>query len=654
MDRQDIALLSQETIDKISAGEVIERPASVVKELTENAIDAGATAISVEIKEGGIDYIRVTDNGCGIPREQISLAFLPHSTSKIRSSEDLLAIHSLGFRGEALSSIAAVSRVELISKTSESLTGSRYVIEGAKEISLTEIGAPDGTTFIVRQLFFNTPARRKFLRTAATEGNYISDIMERLALSHPGISFRFISNGKQKMATAGKGSLKDAIYQIYGRSVAMDLLPVRCERETYTLEGFIGKPSLTRGNRSFENFFINGRYVRSQLLSKALEEGYKGYMMQHQYPFCVLELTFPDGSVDVNVHPTKMEVRFDDADEVYAGLASAVSQRLLMREDISNIPIQSQKPVRTPAPSAKAAGAEPFERSRLEEIRRQIMDDIKNDSPYEKQYDRPNSASHTDDARCKDKGIHEDDASCKDDGTSTGLSDQKRRKLREEPSGREMNLSERAKKGFGDYTQPKFFSQEARESFTIVGQVFGTYWIIQYADKMYIIDQHAAHEKVLYERTMAQLKDKEMTSQLLSPPIIVSLSPLEQEAYDRCSDAFYRIGFRLEPFGGKEYAIKGVPGNLFQIDARTLFLDMIAQACDFKANASSELVMEKVASMSCKAAVKGNNKLSLAEIKELIAELLTLENPYHCPHGRPTIISFSHYDLDRKFKRIVT
>lgn len=636
MERQDIALLSQETIDKISAGEVIERPASVVKELTENAIDAGATAITVEIKEGGIDYIRITDDGCGIPREQISLAFLPHSTSKIRSSEDLLAIHSLGFRGEALSSIAAVSRVELITKTTEALTGSRFVIEGARELSLTEIGAPEGTTFIVRQLFFNTPARRKFLRTAATEGNYISDIMERLALSHPEIAFRFISNGRQRMATAGKGSLKDAIYQIYGRTVAMESLPVRYEREKYTLEGFIGKPSLTRGNRSFENFFINGRYVRSQILFRAVEEGYKGYMMQHQYPFCVLELTFPDGSVDVNVHPTKMEVRFDDADDVYAGMTSAVSQRLLMREDISNIPLQSQRLKTPPAPTAKKAGAEPFERSRLEQIRRQVMEDIKKDTPYEQQYDRPIAARHG------------------GDQSPSNISACRRRELREDPVSQGEFLTERAQKGFGDYAQPKFFSQEARDNFIIVGQVFDTYWIIQYGDKMYIIDQHAAHEKVLYERTMAHLKDKEMTSQLISPPIIVSLSPLEQEAFDRYSNAFYRIGFRLEPFGGKEYAIKAIPGNLFNIDARGLFLDMIAQACDFKGNVSSELVMEKVASMSCKAAVKGNNKLSLPEIKELIAELLTLENPYHCPHGRPTIISFSHYDLDRKFKRIIT
>ena len=641
MERQDIALLSQETIDKISAGEVVERPASVVKELTENAIDAGATAITVEIKEGGIDYIRVTDDGCGIPRDQLALAFLPHSTSKIRSSEDLLTVHSLGFRGEALSSIAAVSRVELITKVASALTGFRYVIEGAREDSLTEIGAPDGTTFIVRQLFYNTPARRKFLRAGVTEGNYIADIMERLALSHPQIAFRFISNGGQKMATAGKGSLSDAIYQIYGRSVAKEILPIHCEREKYRLDGYIGKPSMTKGNRNFENFFINGRYVRSQLLSRAVEEGYRGYMMQHQYPFCVLEMTFPDGSVDVNVHPTKMEVRFDDAEDVRAGLSSAISQRLLMREDISNIPLQSDPATSHPAASAKTSGAEPFERSRLEEIRRQVMEDIRKDTPYERQYDRPIRTKAAD--------------------TEDPLSG---RELREGPADRSEALRQSAAGGLRDLPadmpeavschQPRFFSQEAREEFRLVGQVFGTYWIIQYGDKMYMIDQHAAHEKVLFERTMAGIKNKTMTSQLISPPIIVSLSALEEEAFRKYADAFSEIGFELDPFGGREYAIKAVPANLFNLDPRDLFLNMISKACDFRGNESSDLILERVASMSCKAAVKGNHQLSLAEIKELIAELLTLENPYHCPHGRPTIISFSHYDLDRKFKRIVT
>ena len=632
-----INLLSQETIDKIAAGEVVERPASVAKELIENSIDAGATAISVEIKGGGIEYLRITDNGGGIEKDQIQIAFLRHSTSKISDAADLANVRSLGFRGEALSSISAVSKVELITKTRDSLLGASYIIEGAKEISLTDIGAPDGTTFIIRQLFYNTPARKKFLKSESTEGSYVFDVVEHLALSHPEISFKFLLNGKEKLMTSGNGVLSDTIYQIYGRQIASNVLEINYKDDKVSINGFIGQSVIARGNRAFEHFFVNNRYIKSNNLSRACEEGYYGFLMGHQYPFFVINIDFEDGAVDVNVHPTKQEVRFEDESFILEILTKVINERLRKREDVLEAHIDEpkadskppvietyseliSKPVKEEPiipkaitqetydssstkeqeiiPPVKAKLPEPFEKDRLEKIKAQVTSQIRQDTPYEKKFSN--------------------------------------------------NNLDRTK-----YEQISFLKQEALKEHKIIGQVFDTYWIIEYDKNMYIIDQHAAHEKVLFEKTMARLKNNEMTSQMVSPPVIISLSPQDVLLFETYHEAFERLGYRVESFGGNELAINGVPGNLLNLDPKTFFMEVLSDCENFKASDSFDMIVEKVASMSCKAAVKGNNRLSIPEIKTLIDDLLKLENPYHCPHGRPTMISFSEYELAKKFKRII-
>lgn len=633
MVRNKIAVLEKSTIDKIAAGEVVERPSSVVKELVENAIDAGASAITVEIKDGGKSYIRITDNGCGIPEDELSVAFMRHSTSKLRDASELADIHTLGFRGEALSSISAVSRVEMITKPADTLMGVRYVIEGSKEVSLDKIGAPDGTTIMVYQLFFNTPARKKFLKTDTTEASYISELMERLALSHPDISFCFISNKKEKIHTSGNGNLMDTIYQIYGRQIASNLLAVEKETDLLKVSGFIGNSNVARGNRSLENFYINGRYIKSPLLSKSVEEGYVGYLMQHQYPFCVLMITTKEASVDVNVHPTKQEVRFDDEMAIADIFKSLIFERLYQREDIAEVTldenVQAASLRKTTENDATDPGSEsitcepeskkeetiievapePFEKSRLEKMRQKITAQIHADTPYERKYQ-----------------------------------EYYQEKEKEQDQSREEKVT---------YEQTSFLSEQARAKHRIIGQVFDTYWLIEHDNKLYIIDQHAAHEKVLFERMMKQLQDKEMTTQYASPPIIVSLTRAEQDILKRYEEVFSELGYVISSFGGNEFAIEGVPGNLFSFDVKEFFMELLASCGELKGNDGHDMIVEKVASMSCKAAVKGNNRLSYPEIEELLDELLSLENPYHCPHGRPTIIAMTKYELEKKFKRIV-
>ena len=622
----NIMLLDQETIDKIAAGEVVERPCSVVKELVENAIDAGATAITVEIKDGGISLIRITDNGCGIEREEVPLAFLRHSTSKIRSAEDLMCVHSLGFRGEALSSIAAVSRVELITKTYDALTGTRYLIEGSKEVALEEVGAPDGTTFLVKDLFYNTPARRKFLKSAQTEGTYISDMLEKLALSHPDISFKYINKNQTKLHTSGNGNRKDLIYHIYGRDITAELLEVGYEGEYFQVSGFIGKPSVSRGNRNFENYFINGRYIKSNLIAKAIEEAYRSFLMQHQYPFTVLYFIFEGETVDVNVHPTKMELRFGHNQEIYRELMEALYAVLAHKELIPEVPVTEEKTARIPHVYQEPI-PEPFEKRRLNDIQKTV--EYKTYSSEEES--KPEQASVEEPANRYQAPAH------------PGVHILPAKDL---PQGSTEQLTLEA-------MSPDFLTVDARKKHRIIGQLFKTYWLVEYEDKLYIIDQHAAHEKVLYERKMAQLARKEFTSQNISPPIILSLDAKEQEMLLRYQEEISRLGYVIEPFGGREYMISAVPDNLFSIDVKELFIEMLDDFTNLSGKETPELITEKVASMSCKAAVKGNDALSLPEIDALIEELLTLDNPFHCPHGRPTIISMSKYELEKKFKRIV-
>ena len=703
-----IQVLDQNTINQIAAGEVVERPASVVKELMENAIDAGATAITAEIREGGIGFIRITDNGCGIKREELPLAFLRHSTSKIRSAEDLLTVSSLGFRGEALSSIAAVSQVELITKTGDSLTGCRYQIEGGQEKSLEEVGAPDGTTFISRNLFFNTPARRKFLKTAATEGAHVADLVEKIALSHPEISIRLIVNNQNKLHTSGNHNLKDIIYTIYGREITAELLPVSVETEMFQVSGFIGKPSIARGNRNFENYFINGRYIKSGLIAKAIEDGYKSYMMQHKYPFTMLHFTVEPEYIDVNVHPSKMELRFKDGEFLYKTVCQMIQGALSGRELIPQVEItgrdEEKKEIGRSGAGSEASGKEtsprapePFEKKRMA-----AMGVLEERSPYGDR--RAGTGSRT----------AEPFAGSGPAPARSGRPEGKTERPEEKPMGfpeQPVRLTEPSVRAAGPQgrgteqpvqpaevpsrpmeqpvrpagepsrqaepparqlkpevhrTEPpsqapeqmemfdgRLLSEKARSRHRLIGQVFDTYWLVEYNGSLYIIDQHAAHEKVLFEKTFRSLKSREYTSQFISPPIILTLSMQEEELLKKHMDVFTRVGFEIEPFGGNEYAVRAVPDNLFSLAKKELLMEMLDGLSEDSGAAGPEAVYDRIASMSCKAAVKGNNRLSEQEADRLIDELLGLENPYACPHGRPTIISISKYEMEKKFKRIV-
>lgn len=677
---KQIQVLDQITIDKIAAGEVIERPASVVKELVENAIDAGATAVTVEIKDGGISFIRITDNGMGIEANQVPTAFLRHATSKIRKVEDLLDVASLGFRGEALSSIAAVCQVELITKTSDSLTGIRYVIEGGKEVSLDEIGAPNGTTFLVRNIFYNTPARKKFLKTAQTEAGYISDMMERIALSHPEVSFKFMSNNQTKMHTSGNYNLKDIIYNVYGRDIASNLLEVSSERETVQMKGFIGKPVISRGNRNYENYFVNGRYIRSSVISKAIEDAYATFMMKHKYPFTALHFTIDGDQLDINVHPTKMELRFADNEQMYRQVYDCVRDALTHREMIPKVTMDSQKEERQVQRQMEKEQAKAQEKVQIPEpfeVKRRETSLVKETVDYGKKETgdiafnrlfagateemvRPKAESRTTGQLKPIPSVTRPvaNAAAVEESKSVNIAVTEESKYvntvatEEKPSANVDVPDEKPAEQLNLFEE-KLLSKDSVKEHRIIGQLFDTYWLVEFRENLFIIDQHAAHEKVLYERTMKSLKTREYTSQILNPPIILSLSMSEEELLKKYMENFTSVGFEIEPFGGKEYALRAVPDNLFGISKQELFLEMLDSLSGQSEQMHADIINERIASMSCKAAVKGNHKMSVLEIHALIDELLKLENPYNCPHGRPTIIAMSKADVERKFKRIV-
>lgn len=638
-----IQVLDQVTIDKIAAGEVVERPASVVKELVENAIDAKAAAVTVEVKEGGISFMRIADNGCGIDREDVPGAFLRHSTSKIRNAEDLEHISSLGFRGEALSSIAAVSQVELITKTPEDSFGTRYMISGGKEEGMEDIGAPDGTTFLVRQLFYNVPARRKFLKTAMTEAGHVSDLMTRMALSHPHISFQFINNGQSKLHTSGNGNLRDVIYHIYGREIAANLINVTYEKNGIRITGYIGAPLISRGNRNFETYFINGRYVKSSIIYKAIEDAYKDFTMQHKYPFTVLHIEVVGEDVDVNVHPTKMEVRFHNQQMVYNSIYEAVDQALHEKELIPEVTIDVPKAV----PKAQVK-PEPVARSK-EVIQPEVNKSAK--VQPEKASGERDLDYFMEQMKKRVMSYHQQNSSAEVKGKSEIFKPQV-----QVDRVKEAAASYRAKQSPEQMTlfDGKLLDKEKRANYKIIGQVFDTYWLVEFDNSLYIIDQHAAHERVLYEKTLREMKTREFTSQMISPPVILNLTMQEAQLLRAYMDQFTRIGFEFEEFGQDSYAVRSVPANLFSIAKKELLMEMIDSLSEeVHRRQSSELLDEKIASMSCKAAVKGNMRLSAQEVDALIGELLKLDNPYHCPHGRPTIISMSKRELEKKFKRIV-
>lgn len=684
-----IHVLDSRTIDRIAAGEVVERPASVVKELVENAIDAGSTAITVEAKEGGIEFIRVTDNGCGIEREQLPTAFLRHATSKIEDADDLNHIASLGFRGEALSSIAAVSRVEIITKRKENLTGTRMVLEGAKEQTIDEIGAPDGTTFLMRNLFFNTPVRRKFLKQPATEGSYITDLMEHLALSRPDISFKFVLGNQTRFHTSGNGDLREVIYRIYGREIAAQLVPIQMEENGIKIEGYLGKPVLVRSNRNFEIYFINGRFIRSGVIAKAIEEGYKQYLMQHKFPLCVLHITMDTETVDVNVHPSKMDVRFSDGMAFARMLSEKIATTLRNREMIPDASLEDERSIQKKEQEDRKASwkehtPEVFEKKREESYRVMeaakyeavpkdrrefiqkpiwqethagIQTSLRKPEPVSAQTEVQSTApaatpeSKEDDFFVEAAPPEETKTSVQVPETTAADAAQPAAPTQEatvetEPevaNAQQLNLFEE-----------KMLSMQNRSRYRIIGQVFDTYWLIQFEDKLFIIDQHAAHEKVKYERLMKQFHEKSVVSQRLMPPIIVSLTGQEESILHTYEDAFAQLGFEIEAFGGNEYALRSVPVDLYGCSERELFLAVLDELSQETGNRGSfQVIEEKIASMSCKAAVKGNNRLSFQEAEQLIDELLTLDNPYNCPHGRPTIITMTETDLEKKFKRIV-
>lgn len=641
-----IAVLDQQTIDKIAAGEVVERPSSIVKELVENAIDAGATAVTVEITDGGKKMIRITDNGGGMERDQVPLAFLRHATSKIEKVEDLEHIASLGFRGEALSSIAAVAQVELITKTPSALSGVRYVINGGVQESLEDMGAPEGTTFLVRNLFYNTPARSKFLKSDTTEGNYVSTLMEQLALSHPEISFKYIQNKQVKLHTSGNYNVKDVIYNIYGRDITKALLEVSYENDFMKIEGFVGKPEISRGNRTFENYYINGRFVKNRIIAKGIEDAYKGFLMQHKFPFVSLHIQMEGNDLDVNVHPSKMEVRFARGTEVYDAVYETVHKALTTREMIQTVPFGKEEPVKKQSSVVKPGDIpEPFETRRRAEIPEYRPQTVNTASRVSEHTALPRGTVTMAEQAVREQQIYQtrDPFTKAEEQLFEGtLSDKKNE---EQPVFAETNQLE--------LFEEKLLAPESRSRHQLIGQIFDTYWLVQFEDKFFIIDQHAAHEKVYYERFVKRFREQTIESQYLSPPLIVSLN-LQEEALLKANRKYFEdFGFEIEPFGGKEYCINAVPANLYGLTEEELFLEMLDNLASEKDKDPLGIFASRLATMACKAAVKGNHRMSDREANALIDELLTLENPYHCPHGRPTIISMTKTELEKKFKRIV-
>lgn len=742
-----INILDKNTIDQIAAGEVVERPSSVVKELVENAMDAGAKAITVEIQGGGIDLIRITDNGSGIERSEVKKAFLRHATSKLSNIGDLFSLKTLGFRGEALSSISAIAQVEMVTKTADSLTGIRYTVNGGQEGELEEVGAPNGTTIIVRNLFYNTPARKKFLKSPRTEGSYVADLIEHLAMDNPDVSFHFINNKDDRFHTSGNGDLKELIYRIYGRDVSMALVPIKCETDGIQLEGYLGEPTLNRSNRGFENFFVNGRYIKDRMISLAIEEGYKQYLMQHKFPFCVLHIVMDPDLIDVNVHPSKMEVKFQNQHTLFEFIRINVEQVLKSHEMIPEALRDEQEDLRAAALETKAK-AKRLEAMRQEagpmtgsfhgefsqngkQIGANIFMNESREDPTSTPKKSKNLVTFIDDSD-EDLAVApassgDKDASANLEEKSTSASDKDARQNHVEPFEasryeklhkediKPVYISDVAKvpvrvtdndknpiwsthntenpeqiksnenlvhkilgdpvKKPEDYESPiikksettiiekpvqmelfdtKMLTKENRRQYHIVGQIFDTYWILEFKDKIYMVDQHAAHEKVNFERMMARFKNKTMTSQLMEPPVIMTFSSQEEEMFLAFREYFENLGFQIDEFGGKEYAMRAVPQDLFGCtNAREMFMQILDELTHDSGHREPDVIYYKIASMACKASVKGNTRMSVEEMEELIDELLTLDNPYNCPHGRPTIISMSKYEIEKRFKRII-
>lgn len=704
-----IKVLDQNTINKIAAGEVIEKPSSVIKELVENSIDSGATAVTVEVKGGGLSFLRVTDNGAGIKKDEVKLAFLRHATSKLVTVEDLLSISSLGFRGEALASIAAVAQVEMITKTADDVTGLRYQIHGGKEISSEEIGAPGGTTIIVRNLFYNTPARKKFMKTDATETSYIYDLMCRICMSHPEISFKFIANGTDKLFTSGNGKLRDIIYHIYGRDITSNLLEINAENDYMKISGYIARPCISRGNRSFEGYYVNHRYIKSAVLTKAIEDAFRTFVMIHKFPFTEINFQVRPDLLDVNVHPTKMELKFANSQDIYSFTYNAIRETLLFKELIPDVaPGKDPKP-ETFKKRDVGKAPEAFENKRREAIVRaeertvpqsqpeQLRSAETQTSPQQLCPIEPQTSSQpvhpvieiideTSSSNNKGSDVIDNNKMEKPAGNyiyadrNNDLERaivQNRNVVNESPAytapaparpsvtaatqdstvsaASDAAYIEEAGKKYvqQDMFQEKFLTKEARVKHRLIGQLFKTYWLIEYDGKFFIMDQHAAHEKVKYEELMENYKNKKIYSQYLMPPAVVTLSAAEIEFLHENMEMFEALGYQIENFGGREFKLNAVPDNLFGLDGRELFIDFIADASSSAKKVTIDTFIHKLSTMACKAAIKGNTEISFKEADALIDQLLKLENPYTCPHGRPTVISMTEAEIEKKFKRIV-
>ena len=716
-----IKVLDQNTINKIAAGEVIEKPSSVIKELVENSIDSGATAVTVEVKGGGLSFLRVTDNGAGIKKDEVKLAFLRHATSKLVTVEDLLSISSLGFRGEALASIAAVAQVEMITKTADDVTGLRYQIYGGKEISSEEIGAPGGTTIIVRNLFYNTPARKKFMKTDATETSYIYDLMCRICMSHPEISFKFIANGTDKLFTSGNGKLRDIIYHIYGRDITSNLLEINAENDYMKISGYIARPCISRGNRSFEGYYVNHRYIKSAVLTKAIEDAFRTFVMIHKFPFTEINFQVRPDLLDVNVHPTKMELKFANSQDIYSFTYNAIRETLLFKELIPDVaPGKDPKP-ETFKQRDVGKAPEAFENKRREAIVRAEERTVPQSQPEQHRPAEPQNqpeqlrSAETQtspqqlcpiEPQTSSQPVHPvieiiDETSSSNNKGSDVIDNNKTEKpagnyiyadrnndleraivqnrnvVNESPAytapaparpsvtaatqdstvsaASDAAYIEEAEKKYvqQDMFQEKFLTKEARAKHRLIGQLFKTYWLIEYDGKFFIMDQHAAHEKVKYEELMENYKNKKIYSQYLMPPAVVTLSAAEIEFLHENMDMFEALGYQIENFGGREFKLNAVPDNLFGLDGRELFIDFIADASSSAKKVTIDTFIHKLSTMACKAAIKGNTEISFKEADALIDQLLKLENPYTCPHGRPTVISMTEAEIEKKFKRIV-
>ncbi len=646
----NIHLLDNSLINKIAAGEVVERPASVVKELMENSIDAGATSITVEIKEGGIGLIKITDNGKGIPKDEVKTAFMRHATSKLSSIEDLEDILTLGFRGEALSSIASVAQVEMITKTKESSTGTKIVINGGIVEREEEAAANSGTVFEVKNLFYNTPARRKFLKKPATEGGYVSEAVNRIALGHPEIAVKYINNGNTIMQTNGNGDIKSAMLYIFGKQMASQMLEVSYSKEGFSVEGLTAKPEMSRGNRNYENFFINGRYIRSSVVQNAAEDAYKGKLMLGKFPVFVLNLKVPANTVDVNVHPTKLEVRFSDENLIYDIIYNAITKALKQTELIPVVTWDKPKKIKNDNVQAT-----------IEDIRSEkpAEDFSYGAEPLNKEYSVAESCEAGEKSTDKEKKskntvldamdklykneeniVKTEIANCKSDIEKTV-----KEKLVEKENA-EIKTEAKAESEI-IYEKRPFFN-----NYRIIGQVFATYWIVEQNNCMYLIDQHAAHERALYEDFMEKFKTSSISSQQLLQPVAVNLSESEKAVVEENMELLESFGFEIEEFGARTYAVRAVPYVFDAPSNVSFFTDIIDMLADKNMKSLYDTKEDAIAMMSCKAAVKGNDRLSYSEAQELIQRLLKLENPFNCPHGRPTIIEMTRYELEKKFKRI--